>query len=190
MCCACAAVHAQDDLVAKAQNERELVLYGTALAGQFDKFTEPFKRRYPFLKAQYSRTTGEALTTKILHEVSARQLSADVDSDQQLHPRIFMKKNIITALPAARRREFPAGLHRQTGLLVSAFTWCPTRSPTTTTLVSESQRAQLFRRFIAAKMERADLPRAGRVSGDPSAHASSSASRKPSIISRSSRAKI
>ena len=40
---------AQEDLIAKAQNERELVLYGTALAGQFDKFAEPFKRRYPFL---------------------------------------------------------------------------------------------------------------------------------------------
>jgi hypothetical protein len=69
--------HAQDDLVAKAQSERELVVYGTALAGQFDKFIEPFKRRYPFIKPMYSRTTGEALTTKILQEVSARQLSAD-----------------------------------------------------------------------------------------------------------------
>lgn len=58
----------QDDLVAKAQDERELILYGTALAAQFDKFAEPFKRRYPFLKVQYSRTTGEALTSKILRE--------------------------------------------------------------------------------------------------------------------------
>ena len=62
--------HAQDDLVAKAQSERELVVYGTALVGQFDKFIEPFKRRYPFLKPKYSRTTGEALTTKILQEVA------------------------------------------------------------------------------------------------------------------------
>ena len=52
-------VLAQDDLTSKAQNERELVLYGTALAGQFDKFAEPFKRRYPFLKVQYSRTTAK-----------------------------------------------------------------------------------------------------------------------------------
>ena len=60
------AARAQDDLVAKAQSERELVVYGTALVGQFDKFIEPFKRRYPFIKPLYSRTTGEALTTKIL----------------------------------------------------------------------------------------------------------------------------
>ena len=71
-------VHAQEDLVAKAQKERELVVYGTALAAQFDKFSEPFKRRYPFIKTQYSRATGEALTTKIFYEASARQLSPDV----------------------------------------------------------------------------------------------------------------
>ena len=58
-------VHSQEDLVAKAQKERELVVYGTALVAQFDKFSEPFRRRYPFIKTQYSRATGEALTTKI-----------------------------------------------------------------------------------------------------------------------------
>ena len=71
-------VYAQEDLVAKAQKERELVVYGTALAAQFDKFSEPFSRRYPFIKTQYSRATGEALTTKILFEASAQQLSPDV----------------------------------------------------------------------------------------------------------------
>jgi hypothetical protein len=29
--------HARDDLVAKAQSERELIVYGTALAGQITK---------------------------------------------------------------------------------------------------------------------------------------------------------
>src|SRR5512132_1491534 len=91
------ALHAQDDLVAKAQSERELVVQGTALVAQFDKFIEPFKRRYPFIKPMYSRATGEALTTKILQEVSARQLSADAILINNYTQRIFMKKNIITA---------------------------------------------------------------------------------------------
>ncbi len=62
---------AQEDLVARAQNERELVVYGTALSAQFEKFAELFRRRYPFIKTQYSRTTGEALTSKILRASSA-----------------------------------------------------------------------------------------------------------------------
>ena len=102
-------VHAQEDLIAKAQKERELVVYGTALTAQFDKFSEPFKRRYPFITTQYTRTTGEALTTKILYEVSARQLSADVILINNYTHRIFMKKNIITPYTPPTAGNFPPG---------------------------------------------------------------------------------
>jgi iron(III) transport system substrate-binding protein len=106
---------AQDELVAKAQNERELVVLGTALVGQFDKFIEPFKRRYPFIKPMYSRTTGEALTTKILQEVSARQLSADAILINNYTQRIFMKRNIITAYIPPTAKNFPAGFADKQG---------------------------------------------------------------------------
>src|SRR5215475_3455081 len=85
-------IHAQDDLAAKAQNERELSVYGTALVAQFEKFAEPFRRRYPFIKTQYSRTTGEALTSKILREVQTHQLGADVVLINNYTHRIFMKR--------------------------------------------------------------------------------------------------
>lgn len=114
-------IHAQDDLVTKAQNERELVLYGTALAGQFDKFAEPFKRRYPFLKVQYSRTTGEALTSKILREVSARQLSADVILINNYTHRIFMKRNIITPYTPPDAANFPPGFIDKQGYWIGFY---------------------------------------------------------------------
>ena len=103
------AVHAQEDLDAKAQKERELKDYGTALAAQFDKFSEPFKRRYPFIKTQYSRSTGEALTTKIFFEASAQQLSPDVVLINNYTHRIFMKKNIITPYLPPTAGNFPPG---------------------------------------------------------------------------------
>jgi iron(III) transport system substrate-binding protein len=112
---------AQDDLVTKAQNERELVAYGTALAAQFDKFAEPFKRRYPFLKVQYSRTTGEALTSKILREVSARQLSADVILINNYTHRIFMKKNIITNYTPPGAGNFPPGFIDKQGYWIGFY---------------------------------------------------------------------
>jgi iron(III) transport system substrate-binding protein len=102
-------VHAQEDLVAKAQKERELIVYGTALAAQFDKFSEPFRRRYPFIKTQYSRSTGEALTTKIFFEASAQQLSPDVVLINNYTHRIFMKKNIITLYLPPTAGNFPPG---------------------------------------------------------------------------------
>jgi iron(III) transport system substrate-binding protein len=112
---------AQDDLVAKAQNERELVAYGTALAAQFEKFAEPFKRRYPFLKVQYSRTTGEALTSKILREVAARQLSADVVFINNYTHRIFMKKNIITNYSPPGAGNFPEGFIDKQGYWIGFY---------------------------------------------------------------------
>ncbi|HUK40762.1 MAG TPA: hypothetical protein VLX11_06960, partial [Candidatus Acidoferrales bacterium] len=68
LCWPDASVRAQGDLAAQAQKDRELIVYGTALVAQFDRFSEPFRRQYPFIKIQYSRATGEALTTKIFYE--------------------------------------------------------------------------------------------------------------------------
>lgn len=106
---------AQEDLVAKAQVEREINVYGTALVAQFDKFIEPFRKRYPFIKAQYSRATGEALTTKILHEVAGRQLGADAILINNYTQRIFMKRNIITPHVTPAMKNFPAGFAEKQG---------------------------------------------------------------------------
>lgn len=115
------AARAEEDLVAKAQNEREVVVYGTALAAQFDKFVEPFKQRFPFIKTQYSRTTGEALTSKILREVSARQLSADVVLINNYTHRIFMKRNIITSYQPPTAANFPPGFIDKQGYWVGFY---------------------------------------------------------------------
>src|SRR5689334_13754754 len=114
-------IYAQDDLAAKAQNERELSLYGTALVAQFDKFVEPFRRRYPFIKTQYSRTTGEALTSKILREVSAHQLSADAVLINNYTHRIFSKRNIITPYMPPSGANFPAGFIDKQGYWVGFY---------------------------------------------------------------------
>ena len=112
---------AQDDLTAKAQSERELSVYGTALVAQFDKFVEPFRRRYPFIKTQYSRTTGEALTSKILREVQARQLGADVVLINNYTHRIFMKRNIITVYSPPSAGNFPPGFIDKQGYWVGFY---------------------------------------------------------------------
>jgi iron(III) transport system substrate-binding protein len=112
---------AQEDLLAKAKNERELSVYGTALVAQFDKFVEPFRRRYPFIRTQYSRATGEALTTKILQEVSARQLGADALLINNYTQRIFMKRNIITPYTPPGAASFPAGFIDKQGYWVGFY---------------------------------------------------------------------
>jgi iron(III) transport system substrate-binding protein len=138
-----AAAYAQDDLVAKARNERELNVYGTALVAQFDKFSEPFKRRYPFIKTQYTRTTGEALTTKILQEVSAHQLGTDVILINNYTHRIFMKKNIIIPYLPPNAANFPAGFIDKQGYWLG-FYLVPYAITYNTTLVSKANAPKSF----------------------------------------------
>jgi iron(III) transport system substrate-binding protein len=134
---------AQEELLTKAQNERELAVYGTALAAQFDKFVEPFRRRYPFIKAQYSRTTGEALTSKILREVAAHQLSADVVLINNYTHRIFMKRNIITAYSPPGAANFPTGFVDKQGYWVG-FYLVPYAITYNSKLVSKSDAPKSF----------------------------------------------
>src|SRR6185503_14102700 len=85
------------------------------------KFAEPFKRRHPFIKTQYSRTTGEALTSKILREVSARQLSADVVLINNYTHRIFAKRNIITPYTPRSAANFPTGFIDKQGYWIGFY---------------------------------------------------------------------
>jgi len=143
-------VNAQDDLAAKAQNERELVIYGTALVGQFEKFSEPFRRRYPFIKTQYTRTTGEALTTKILHEVAARQLGADVVLINNYTHRIFMKRNIITSYTPPNAGNFPPGFIDKQGYWLG-FYLVPYAITYNTKLIPKSAAPKSFDDLLSPK---------------------------------------
>jgi iron(III) transport system substrate-binding protein len=116
-----AAVEAQDDLVAKAQKERELNIYGTALASQADRYLKPFKQQYPFLNTKYSRASGETLTSKILAEAAGGQLGADVILINNYTHRIFMKKNLIVPYITSAVKTFPAGLADPNGYWIGFY---------------------------------------------------------------------
>jgi iron(III) transport system substrate-binding protein len=100
----------QDDLVTKAQKERALVVTGTALASQGERYLKAFKERYPFLNTTYSRASGESLTSKLLAEATAGQLGVDVILINNYTHRIFMKRNIIVPYLTSAAKTFPAGL--------------------------------------------------------------------------------
>jgi len=161
---------AQEDLVARAQNERELVVYGTALSAQFEKFAELFRRRYPFIKTQYSRTTGEALTSKILREVAARQLSADVILINNYTHRIFMKKNIITAYSPPTAGNFPPGFIDKQGYWVG-FYLVPYAITYNTKLVPKGSAPKSFDDLLSARWKGPHFFGTRRVPRHAGAHA-------------------
>src|SRR5690242_7444425 len=65
-------------LAAKAKEEREVVWYTTTSAGDNQAVVAGFTRKYPFIKVQVLRMTGEKLRQRVLTETSAGQFFSDV----------------------------------------------------------------------------------------------------------------
>jgi iron(III) transport system substrate-binding protein len=114
-------LRAQEHLVAQAQKERELNIYGTAQAHQIQRYLKPFNHLYPFLQTKYTRSTGESLTSKILAEASGRQLAADVILINNYTHRIFMKKNLVVPYMTSAVKSFPAGLADPNGYWIGFY---------------------------------------------------------------------
>ena len=111
----------QQDVVARAQKEGALVVTGTALASQGERYLKAFKERYPFLNTTYSRASGESLTSKLLAEASAGQLGVDVILINNYTHRIFMKRNIIVPYITSATKTFPAGLADPNGYWIGFY---------------------------------------------------------------------
>src|SRR5262249_32774251 len=67
-------------LVTKAKEEKDVVWYTTTSAGDNQAVIAGFTRKYPFLKPQVLRTTGEKLRQRILAESATGQFFSDVVS--------------------------------------------------------------------------------------------------------------
>jgi iron(III) transport system substrate-binding protein len=114
-------VWAQEELIAHAKREQELVIYGTAQAHQVQNYLKNFRKQYPFLQIKYSRATGETLTSKILAEASGGQLSADVVIINNYTHRIFMKKNMLAPHITPAVKGFPQGLANPEGYWIGLY---------------------------------------------------------------------
>ncbi len=65
-------------LIAEAKKEGELVLYGTKNIDDQTAVTNKFQEKYPFLKVEVSKIGSEKILAKVLTEVRAGKLLADV----------------------------------------------------------------------------------------------------------------
>jgi iron(III) transport system substrate-binding protein len=75
------AAQAQNDLaslVNGAKQEKEVVWYTTTSAGDNQAIVAGFTKKYPFVKVQVLRSTGEKLRQRVLTETAAGQYFSDV----------------------------------------------------------------------------------------------------------------
>jgi ABC-type uncharacterized transport system YnjBCD substrate-binding protein len=159
---------AQEDLIAQAKKEQELVIYGTAQAHQVQNYLKNFRKQYPFLQVKYSRATGETLTSKILAEASGGQLSADVVIINNYTQRILMKKNMLTPHLAPAIKNFPQSLANPEGYWIGLYL-VPYAIEYNTKNGGQERCAQVLRGSPPAAMERSNVAGKRGISGDASA---------------------
>ena len=96
-------------LIAKAKEERDVVWYTTTSAGDNQAIIAGLTRKYPFLKAQALRTTGEKLRQRVLTEAAAGQFFSDVVSVSGLEMGVLKSKNLLQPYAPPEAESFPAG---------------------------------------------------------------------------------
>src|SRR5512135_1839733 len=106
------AAQAQADLsalAASAKQEHEVVWYTTTSAGDNQAIVAGFGKKYPFLKVQVLRSTGEKLRQRILTETAAGQFFSDVASVSSMEMGLLKSKNLLQPYDAPEAAGYPAG---------------------------------------------------------------------------------
>ena len=105
------AAHAQADLsslIAGAKQEKEAVWYTTTSAGDNQAMVAGFTKKYPFLKVQVLRSTGEKLRQRVLTETAANQYFSDVLSVSSMEMGLLKSRNLLQPYDAPEAESYPA----------------------------------------------------------------------------------
>jgi iron(III) transport system substrate-binding protein len=96
-------------LIVSAKNDKEVVWYTTTSAGDNQAIVAGFSKKYPFLKVQVLRSTGEKLRQRVLAETSAGQFLSDVLSVSSMEMGLLKSRNLLQPYDAPEAEKYPAG---------------------------------------------------------------------------------
>jgi iron(III) transport system substrate-binding protein len=96
-------------LVAGAKNDKQVVWYTTTSAGDNQAIVAGFTKKYPFLRVQALRSTGEKLRQRVLAETSAGQFFSDVLSVSSMEMGLLKSRNLLQPYDPAEAENYPAG---------------------------------------------------------------------------------
>jgi len=109
------------DLVAKAKEERKVVLYHTTTVPDTQKIIEGFKKKHPFLDVEAYRATGEKLMQKIVTEVKAGRNLADVYIISGLQTWMLKDMGYLTPYSSPEREKVAAALRDKQGYWTGVY---------------------------------------------------------------------
>jgi len=109
------AAPAQDGRLAKAREEKKVVVYNTTTVPDMQKIIDGFKKKYPFLEVESFRSTGERLIQKILTEIRAGRYLADVYIISGLQMWLLKDAGHLVPYPSPEREGVPKAFKDETG---------------------------------------------------------------------------
>ncbi len=90
-----------------AKQEKEVVWYTTTSAGDNQAIVAGFTKKYPFLKVQVLRSTGEKLRQRVLTETTAGQYFSDVLSVSSMEMGLLKSRNLLQPYDAPEAESYP-----------------------------------------------------------------------------------
>jgi len=97
-----------NSLIAGAKNDKEVVWYTTTSAGDNQAIVAGFNKKYPFLKVQVLRSTGEKLRQRVLAETQGGQFFSDVLSVSSMEMGLLKSRNLLQPYDAPEAAPYPA----------------------------------------------------------------------------------
>ena len=97
-----------NSLSAGAKNDKEVVWYTTTSAGDNQAIVAGFNKKYPFLKVQVLRSTGEKLRQRVLAETQGGQFFSDVLSVSSMEMGLLKSRNLLQPYDPPEAESYPA----------------------------------------------------------------------------------
>jgi len=111
----------QEQLIAGAKKEGQLVVYASATAQQLQMYFTVFNKRYPFIKTEFFRTGKQKLVSKILFEEQAKQHIADVIHTSVIETSIIKKRGGLSRYVPNEAAVLPSQYKDPEGFWTSAY---------------------------------------------------------------------
>jgi iron(III) transport system substrate-binding protein len=111
----------QQQLIAGAKKEGNLVVYASATAPQLQMYFATFNKRYPFIKTEYFRTGKQKLVSKILFEQQAKQHIADIIHTSVIETNILKKRGALSKHVPLESASLPAQYKDPEGFWTSVY---------------------------------------------------------------------
>lgn len=112
---------AQDDVVAAAKKEGQLVLYLSTNLTDANGMIQLFRQKYPFIKVDFFRADNEKLLNRIVTETTAGKFNGDVILISSFEVRVLLQRKLLHKYVSPHSQFYPEGFTDKEGFWTSVY---------------------------------------------------------------------